>query len=89
MTMQMMILQWYFKLGHAGLGLVMWLEKNGYQTRGTHMAHAKGKTIKCRTCNLVGKQPKMANPLKHVENKNLGELRKDVLQPGQLVFSDQ
>ncbi len=31
----------------------------------------------------------MANPSKHVENKNPGELKKDALQPGQVIFSDQ
>jgi len=31
----------------------------------------------------------MANPSKHAENKNLGELKKDALQPGQVIFSDQ
>jgi len=52
------------------------------------MANAKGETIKCGTCNL-GKQQKTANPAKHVENKNPGELKKDALQPGQVIFSDQ
>jgi len=89
MMMQKLILQWHFKLGHAGFGLVMWLGKHGYLgTRGTHMANTKGETIKCGTCNL-GKQQKTANPAKHVENKNLGELKKDALQPGQVIFSDQ
>ncbi len=30
-----------------------------------------------------------ANPAKHIENKNPGKLKKDALQPGQVIFSDQ
>jgi len=52
------------------------------------MAHADCDLIKCGTCNL-GKQQKTANPAKHVTAKNPGALKKDVLQPGQVVFSDQ
>jgi len=52
------------------------------------MAKANCETIKCRTCNL-GKQQRTANPAKHIENRPPGELKKDVLQPGQVIFSDQ
>ena len=89
MMMQKLILWWHFKLRHAGFSLVMWLGKNGYLgTRGTHMGHANCDPIKCGTCNL-GKQQKTANPSKHVANKNPGELKKDILQPGQVIFSNQ
>jgi len=76
-------------LGHAGFCLVMWLGKNGYLgMRGTHMGHANCNPIKFGTCNL-GKQQKTANPSKHVANKNPGELKKDALQPGQVISSNQ
>jgi len=86
---QKMLLRWHFKLGRAGFQLVRWLGKQGnFGARGEHMAHADCNPIKCRTCNL-GKQQKTANPAKQVIAKNPGALKKDVLQPGQVMFSDQ
>ena len=42
----------------------------------------------CGTCNL-GKQHKTPNPAKAVKDKKPGELEKNVLQPGQVIFSNQ
>jgi len=52
------------------------------------MSHANCDLIKCRTRNL-GKQQKTANPAKQVTAKNPAALKKDDLQPGQVVFSNQ
>jgi len=76
-------------MGHASFQLVRWLGKQGYfGTQGEHMSHANCDLIKCGTCNL-GKQQKTANPAKQVTAKNPGALKKDALQPGQVVFSNQ
>jgi len=89
MAVQKLLLCYHFKLGHTGFALVQWLGRNGHLgTKGKHMASTNCENIKCGTCNL-GKQQRTANPAKHVENRLQGELKKDVLQLGQVIFSDQ
>ncbi len=86
---QKMLLRWHFKLGHTGFAAVQWLGRQGFfGPRGEAMGHARCDSPKCGTC-LLGKQHKTANPAKHVRDKAPGELKKDVLQPGQVIFSDQ
>jgi len=89
MAAQKLLLHYHFKLGHAGFSLVKWLGKNGYfGTKGLYLTNTNCNNIKCGTCQL-GKQQRTANPAKHVKNKQPGELKKDVLQPGQVIFSNQ
>ncbi len=86
---QKLLLWWHFRLGHAGFRLVQWLGKQGYfGTKGQFMGKARCDAPQCGTCNL-GKQRKMPNPAKAVKDKKPGELKKNVLQPGQVIFSDQ
>jgi len=86
---QKILLCWHFKLGHLGFVAVQWLGQQGFfGPQGEAMGHARFNSPKCGMC-LLGKQHKTANPAKHVQDKASGELMKDVLQPGQVIFSNQ
>ena len=84
------LLRWHFRLGHVGFKLVKWLGRIGaLGEQGKKMAAAPKLDIpKCAAC-LHGKQHKTPTPTKHASNDAPGNLLKEKLAPGDLVFTDQ
>lgn len=84
-------LRWHFKLGHLGFNLVRDLGISGFLDSAAMTLHrsmpSSAAVPKCAACQF-GKQTRRPDGTTHVQKKNAGALKRDVLQPGQLTFLD-
>jgi hypothetical protein len=86
-----LLLQWHFKLGHVGFSTVKWIGRQGILGKlGEKMGQDQVKIPKCAACQF-GKQernPKAGST--QIKDKSVeGSLKRNKLEPGELVFSDQ
>ena len=83
------LLQWHFKLGHCGFSLVKWIGRTGiFGPMGVKMGKDEVKIPKCAACQF-GKQERNAKGRTTTKKDPGGVLKKDKLEPGDLVFVDQ
>ncbi len=86
---QKMLLKWHFKLGHIGFQHLQWIGRQGWLHKvGEHFGLSSILAPKCAACQF-GKQqrnPKKGNIIKREQPP--GVLKKEKLEPGDLIFSD-
>ncbi len=87
--LQKTLLQWHFRLGHMGFQWLQWIGRQGILG---HIGEQIGKTSvcppKCASCQY-GKQERNPKPGATQKRDQRGILKKDKLEPGDLIFSDQ
>ena len=83
------LLQWHFKLGHCGFSLVKWIGQTGiFRPMGIKMGKDDIKIPKCAACQF-GKQERNAKGGTTTKKDPGGVLKKEKLEPGDLIFVDQ
>ena len=86
---QKTLMKWHNKLGHLSMQHVQWLGRKGIIGIG---GDKWGSTTvippKCSAC-LFGKQPRTTKSGKKRVLSHGGSLKKGMLQPGDLIFSNQ
>jgi hypothetical protein len=88
-TLQKLLLQWHFKLGHLGFGAVQWIGRQGWPGKsGEKMGKTSVSAPKCAACQF-GKQERRPKAGSTVTAKDKGILKQEKLEPGDLVFTDQ
>ena len=84
-----LLLKNHFRLGHVNFSTVQWIGRQGWLGKqGESMGHGTIEYPKCAAC-LYGKQHRSSIPNRHVKRSKDGELLKNKLHPGDLIFSDQ
>lgn len=82
---------WHFKLGHVGFKPVHDLGIGGYLDSAAmtlfRTVSSSTAVLKCAACQF-GKQTRRPDGTTHVQKKNIGALKRNVLQPGELTFLD-
>ncbi len=88
-SLQKLMLQWHFKLGHIGFQHLQWIARQGWLGK---LAEKFGVSSvappKCAACQF-GRQQCNPTAGSKTKKENEGALSKNKLQPGDLVFSDQ
>ena len=84
-----LLLRVHFKLGHVNMSVCQWIGRQGILgNTGEKIGNTSLSHPKCATCQF-GKQGKTPVQAKGKVNKEQGNLIKDTLKPGDLIFSDQ
>ena len=90
---QKLLLKWHYKLGHVGFNVVKWIGRQGlFGKLGEKMgAESVGtSTIKCSACQYGKQERNPKGGSKRVQFKDRdGVLKRNKLNPGDLVFTDQ
>jgi hypothetical protein len=90
-TLQKILLQWHWRLGHVGFQKLQWIGRQGWLGKiGEKFGQSSVHAPKCASCQF-GKQernPKAGSKIK-VDTDREGILKADKLNPGDLIFSDQ
>lgn len=88
-VMQKALLNWHYRLGHLGMQHTQWLGRQGIlDSLGKRWGSTTVNIPKCAPC-LLGKQKRRTKPGTRVIKTSEGILKKDILEPGDLVFTDQ
>ena len=88
-TMQKELLKWHYRLGHLGMQHVQWLGRQGLlDNLGKRWGSTTVKAPKCAAC-LLGKQKRKSTPGVKQTKTGEGNLKRNMLEPGDLIFSDQ
>ena len=87
--LQKVLLQWHFKLGHVGFQNLQWIGRQGWIGKlAVKMGSTSVNPPKCAAC-LFGRQQRTPKKGSTTTKDSEGALKKDQLNPGDLVFSDQ
>ena len=82
-------MKWNRKLGHINMQHVQWLCRKGYlDSHGEKWGSSKVEIPRCSSC-LLGKKKRCTTPGTKLSKVNEVSLKKNMLKPGDLVFSDQ
>ena len=90
-TLQKLQLQWHFRTGHLGFQRLQWIGRKGWLGPiGEKFGLSTVVPPKCSACQY-GKQHRTPRPssTNHHQPSRDGILKKDKLEPGDLIFSDQ
>ncbi len=88
-TLQKLMLQWHFKLGHVGFQRLQWIARQGWLGKLAEKFGVSSVTPpKCAACQF-GRQQRTTTAGSKTTKEGQGALSKNKLQPGDLVFSDQ
>jgi len=85
------LLQWHFRLGHVGFQRLKWIGRQGWLGGvGERFGLSSVEAPKCAACQF-GQQQRLKKEGKttSVDTDREGILKKDKLEPGDLIFSDQ
>ena len=86
---QKALLKWHYRLGHLGMQHIQWLGRKGVlDGHGDKWGSTSVNPPKCGAC-LFGKQHRRPTPGVTQKKHPGGILKKGMLNPGDLVFSDQ
>lgn len=84
-----MLLRWHFKLGHVGFQQLQWIGRQGWLgLQGENWGKSSVECPDCAACNF-GKQGRNPKPGVTCTKHNEGALKKNMLNPGDLIFADQ
>ena len=87
--LQKLLLKYHYKMGHLGFQHLKWLGRIGlFKVDGEYFSHPQVTPPKCTAC-LYGSQQRRPLAGTHTHQHNKGVLKREKLQPGDLVFSDQ
>lgn len=88
-VLQKHLLKWHNKLGHLYMQHVQWLGRKGLlDTHGSKWGSTKVIIPKCSAC-LLGKARRNPTTNKRHHKSNGGNLKTNMLEPGDLIFSDK
>jgi hypothetical protein len=88
-TLQKVLLQWHFKLGHVGFQTLQWIGRQGWLGPiGEKMGSSSVHSPKCASCQY-GKQERTPISGTSVQKHRQGITKAGMLEPGDLIFSDQ
>jgi hypothetical protein len=89
--LQKALLQWHFCTGHLGFQHLQWCGREGFFGKpGIGFGRSFVSPPKCASCQYGRQQRRTAaGSTKHADQEHAGILKRDKLQPGDLVFSDQ
>ena len=86
---QKTLLRWHYRLGHLGMKTVQWIARQGWlDSLGHKWGSTTVKAPRCTAC-LFGKQERSHKAGSRQKKHDPGSLKKEMLEPGDLVFSDQ
>ena len=88
---QKLLLQWHFRTGHLGFQRLQWCGRQGFFDKvGQDFGRSSVSPPKCASCQY-GRQQRRASAgsTKKIDPEHTGILKRDKLEPGNLIFSDQ
>jgi hypothetical protein len=85
------MLQWNFKLGHVGFSTIKWLGRQGISGNlGKKMGQDQVNIPMCAACQIGNQEHNPKAGSMQVKDKSVeGALKRNKLEPGELLFSDK
>ena len=82
-------MKWHNRLGHLNMQHVQWLGRKGLlDGHGDKWGSTRVEISRCSSC-ILGKQRRKTTPGSKVVKVDEGSIKKGMLKPGDLIFSDQ